>query len=157
MLTGGSVSLLSMLLAALDSTIVATALPTITGELGSPERLSWVVTAYLLAQLAARYAVPSKRLDEALATLRARGYVEGDPDRRILTLTPAGCEAQDRLIAARRERLTALAREWPAGHREQLADALQRLARECRREPRSFLPSTFYLDTQSPRLSALLD
>jgi EmrB/QacA subfamily drug resistance transporter len=42
--------LLSMLLAALDSTIVATALPTITGELGSPERLSWVVTAYLLAQ-----------------------------------------------------------------------------------------------------------
>ncbi len=42
--------LLSMLLAALDSTIVATALPTITRELGSPERLSWVVTSYLLAQ-----------------------------------------------------------------------------------------------------------
>ena len=42
--------LLSMLLAALDSTIVATALPTIVGELGGLERLSWVVTAYLLAQ-----------------------------------------------------------------------------------------------------------
>ena len=39
-----------MLLAALDSTIVATALPTIVGELGGLERLSWVVTAYLLAQ-----------------------------------------------------------------------------------------------------------
>ncbi len=42
--------LLTMLLAALDSTIVATALPTIVGELGGLERLSWVVTAYLLAQ-----------------------------------------------------------------------------------------------------------
>ena len=42
--------LLAMLLAALDSTIVATALPTIVGELGGLDRLSWVVTAYLLAQ-----------------------------------------------------------------------------------------------------------
>lgn len=41
---------LAMLLAALDSTIVATALPTIVGELGGLERLGWVVTAYLLAQ-----------------------------------------------------------------------------------------------------------
>ncbi|PYP76926.1 MAG: EmrB/QacA family drug resistance transporter, partial [Gemmatimonadetes bacterium] len=39
-----------MLLAALDQTIVATALPTIVGELGGLERLSWVVTSYLLAQ-----------------------------------------------------------------------------------------------------------
>jgi EmrB/QacA subfamily drug resistance transporter len=39
-----------MLLAALDSTIVATALPTIVGELGGLAHLSWVVTAYLLAQ-----------------------------------------------------------------------------------------------------------
>ena len=42
--------LLVMLLAALDQTIVATALPTIVGELGGLEHLSWVVTAYLLAQ-----------------------------------------------------------------------------------------------------------
>ena len=41
--------LLVMLLAALDSTIVATALPTIVGELGGLAHLSWVVTAYLLA------------------------------------------------------------------------------------------------------------
>jgi len=41
---------LGMLLAALDSTIVSTALPTIVGELGGLARLSWVVTAYLLAQ-----------------------------------------------------------------------------------------------------------
>jgi EmrB/QacA subfamily drug resistance transporter len=42
--------ILVMLLAALDSTIVSTALPTIVGELGGLERLAWVVTAYLLAQ-----------------------------------------------------------------------------------------------------------
>jgi EmrB/QacA subfamily drug resistance transporter len=41
---------LAMLLAALDSTILATALPTIVGELGGLEHLAWVVTAYLLAQ-----------------------------------------------------------------------------------------------------------
>jgi EmrB/QacA subfamily drug resistance transporter len=42
--------LLAMLLAALDSTIVATALPTVVGELGGLSHLAWVVTAYLLAQ-----------------------------------------------------------------------------------------------------------
>ena len=42
--------LLVMLLAALDSTIVSTALPTIVGEFGGLERLAWVVTSYLLAQ-----------------------------------------------------------------------------------------------------------
>jgi EmrB/QacA subfamily drug resistance transporter len=41
--------MLGMLLAALDQTIVATALPTIVGELGGLDHLSWVVTAYLLA------------------------------------------------------------------------------------------------------------
>src|ERR671920_2357891 len=41
---------LAMLLAALDSTIVSTALPTIVGELGGLEHLAWVVTGYLLAQ-----------------------------------------------------------------------------------------------------------
>jgi EmrB/QacA subfamily drug resistance transporter len=42
--------MIALLLAALDGTIVATALPTIVRELGGLERLSWVVTAYLLAQ-----------------------------------------------------------------------------------------------------------
>jgi EmrB/QacA subfamily drug resistance transporter len=41
--------LLGMLLASLDQTIVSTALPTIAGELGGLDQLSWVVTAYLLA------------------------------------------------------------------------------------------------------------
>src|SRR6186997_129909 len=41
--------MLVLLLASLDQTIVATALPTIVGDLGGIEHLSWVVTAYLLA------------------------------------------------------------------------------------------------------------
>lgn len=41
-----------LLLAALDQTIVSTALPTIVGEFGGIDHLSWVVTAYLLASTA---------------------------------------------------------------------------------------------------------
>src|SRR5437667_12022185 len=41
--------LLVLLLASLDQTIVSTALPTIVGDLGGLQHLSWVVTAYLLA------------------------------------------------------------------------------------------------------------
>jgi EmrB/QacA subfamily drug resistance transporter len=44
--------LIGMFLAALDQTIVATALPTIVGELGGLNHLSWVVTAYLLTSTA---------------------------------------------------------------------------------------------------------
>jgi EmrB/QacA subfamily drug resistance transporter len=41
--------MLGMLLAALDQTIVSTALPTIVADLGGASHLSWVVVAYLLA------------------------------------------------------------------------------------------------------------
>src|SRR5580692_3443986 len=41
--------MLAILLAALDQTIVSTALPTIVGDLGGLSHLSWVVTSYLLA------------------------------------------------------------------------------------------------------------
>ena len=44
--------MLAMLLAALDQTIVATALPTIVSDLGGVSHLSWVVTAYMLATTA---------------------------------------------------------------------------------------------------------
>ncbi|MCM3886480.1 MDR family MFS transporter [Frankia sp. R82] len=42
--------MLGMLLAALDQTIVSTALPTIVGDLGGAGHMSWVVTSYLLAE-----------------------------------------------------------------------------------------------------------
>src|SRR3954452_16748377 len=44
--------MLVLLLAALDQTIVATALPTIVGDLGGLDRLAWVTSAFLLAQTA---------------------------------------------------------------------------------------------------------
>ncbi len=45
--------LLVLLMAALDQTIVSTALPTIVGDLGGLQHLSWVVTSYLLASTVA--------------------------------------------------------------------------------------------------------
>ncbi|MGQ4353249.1 MDR family MFS transporter [Streptomyces drozdowiczii] len=44
---------LGILLAALDQTIVGTALPTIVSDLGGAAHMSWVVTAYLLAETVA--------------------------------------------------------------------------------------------------------
>src|SRR5438067_12141285 len=44
--------MLALLMAALDQTIVATALPTIVSDLGGLSHLSWVITAYLLASTA---------------------------------------------------------------------------------------------------------
>jgi EmrB/QacA subfamily drug resistance transporter len=44
--------IVAMILAALDQTIVVTALPTIGRSLGGPEYLPWVVTAYLLSSTA---------------------------------------------------------------------------------------------------------
>ena len=45
--------MLGLFLAAIDQTIVATALPTIVGDLGGLNHISWVVTAYLLAETVA--------------------------------------------------------------------------------------------------------
>jgi EmrB/QacA subfamily drug resistance transporter len=47
-----SALMLAILLAALDQTIVATALPTIVSDLGGLNHLSWVVTSYILATTA---------------------------------------------------------------------------------------------------------
>ena len=44
--------MVGMFLSALDQSIVGTALPRITSELGGLDKLSWVVTAYLLTATA---------------------------------------------------------------------------------------------------------
>jgi EmrB/QacA subfamily drug resistance transporter len=43
---------LAMMMSTMDSTIVATALPSITRDLGGTSSIAWVVTSYLLAQVA---------------------------------------------------------------------------------------------------------
>lgn len=45
--------MIAMLLSQLDNMIVGTAMPTVVGDLGGMEHLSWVVTAYTLATAAA--------------------------------------------------------------------------------------------------------
>lgn len=42
--------ILGILMAALDQTIVATAMPTIAGDLNGLSQISWIITAYLMAQ-----------------------------------------------------------------------------------------------------------
>jgi hypothetical protein len=63
--------MLGMFLAALDQTIVATALPTIVGDLGGLNHLSWVVTAYLLASTV------STPMREARRHVRAKARLPG--------------------------------------------------------------------------------
>ena len=41
--------MLSMLLAALNQTVLSTALPTIVGELNGVNEMLWVITAFILA------------------------------------------------------------------------------------------------------------
>ncbi len=60
--------MLPMFMAAVDGTIVATALPAIAGTLGEVERVSWVVVAYLLATTIA--APVYGRLGDALGRRR---------------------------------------------------------------------------------------
>ncbi|HET6610308.1 MAG TPA: MFS transporter [Rhodopila sp.] len=60
--------MLPMFLAAVDQTIVATALPVIAGSLGDVERVSWIVVAYLVANTIA--APVYGRLGDALGRKR---------------------------------------------------------------------------------------
>jgi hypothetical protein len=59
---------LPMFMAAVDATIVATALPAIAGTLGDVERISWVVVSYLMATTIA--APVYGRLGDALGRKR---------------------------------------------------------------------------------------
>ncbi len=64
--------LLGMFLAALDQTIVSTALPTIVGDLHGASHLTWVVTAYLLAST-----VSTPLVGQARRPVRAQDVLPG--------------------------------------------------------------------------------
>ncbi len=85
--------LLAMLLAALDQTIVATALPTIGRDLGNIEHLPWVVTAYLLT---------------ATAVTPLYGKLSDIHGRRITLLTAIGIFSLGSLICALSPTMTTL-------------------------------------------------
>lgn len=88
---------LAQVMSALDATIVATALPTITGELGGMTRITWVVTAYALAM------VVSMPLYGKLGDLYGRKRVLLAAVALFLVASVACGSAQtlDQLIAAR--------------------------------------------------------
>ena len=115
--------MLVMLLAALDQTIVATALPTIVGELGGLNHLSWVVTAYLLAQSRS-----SRRSTASSATSTAASSCS----RRALVLFLVGsalCGAAPEHERAHRVPRAAGARRRRADGERPGGDRRRRLAR----------------------------
>ena len=81
------------------------------------------------AQLARTHHIPMERIHAALAELCGRGLIESPPagargDHAMGRLTPAGCRVMDRLVAARREHLVELVKEWNASDDENAADYL---------------------------------
>jgi MFS family permease len=80
--------------------------------------------------IAHEHGIEPRRMEEGIAELRARGLIMTGPTASTIAVTDAGCNAYDRLAAARRERLRELSIDWPESQRQQLASLLQRLARE---------------------------
>src|SRR6478752_7356031 len=87
--------MLGALLASLDQTIVATALPTIVRDLGGAQHLSWVVTGYLLA------ATVSTPLWGKLGDLLGRAVGHGVRSTVDREEGRAGEDATDRVAEAR--------------------------------------------------------
>lgn len=71
--------MLAMLLAALDQTIVSTALPTIVNDLGGLSHLSWVVTGYMLIAF---------RAVQGARTLRGRRFATCTRSRPVFREIP---------------------------------------------------------------------
>ena len=148
--------MLVLLLAALDQTIVATALPTIVGDLGGLNRLAWVTKIVTRAGLAlspgATWAlvrmqehgvaaaramaeqdgVPAARINEVVAELVDGGLLTDGRERQ---LTPLGREHAERLVGARREELAAALADDSAHRRPEVVALLRALARELCGEP----------------------
>ncbi len=84
--------MLPMFLAALDNTIVSTALPAIAGQLGEVERVSWVVVSYLVAGTIA--APVYGRLGDALGRKRVMVMALG-----LFVLASIGCALAPSIVA----------------------------------------------------------
>jgi DNA-binding MarR family transcriptional regulator len=83
-----------------------------------------------LAALGSRYSVDPGLLAGGLADLQQQGLA-----REARTLTPAGRNAVERLVAARRAGLTELLADWSPEQHGALADYLRRVARDFAAQP----------------------
>jgi predicted transcriptional regulator len=80
--------------------------------------------------LAREHSIDFDRLQAARDELLTNGFVVADATPNGYTLTASGCNALDKLIAARRVRLEELAVEWPEDRRAAVAARLRELAGE---------------------------
>ena len=99
---------LAMFLAAIDNTIVATALPNIAASLGDVERVSWVVVSYLMSTTVA--AAVYGRLGDAMGR------------KRLLLVSLAVFIVASLLCAAAPTMLLLVAARGAAGHRRRRPD-----------------------------------
>jgi DNA-binding MarR family transcriptional regulator len=87
-----------------------------------------------LAEVSQRFDVPLEVAKKALAELKDRGMVQQEPgpddSTATYTLTPAGREAVEKLVAARRASLARLLDGWSPDQHVDLAQLLTRLATE---------------------------
>jgi hypothetical protein len=83
--------------------------------------------------LAQTHRMDEARIEAGIRELRGQGLVAGPetPSGHVgLGLTSSGCEALEKLIAARRVRLEELAVEWPEDRRAEVSARLRELAAE---------------------------
>ena len=123
---------MGMLLAALDGTIVSTALPTIVGDLGGGDHVSWVVTSYLLAQTAVTVVVG--KLGDQFGRKFVFQLQRHRVHRRLRAVRPGRRDG----LADRRPRAAGRRRRWPHrhGHRPDRRHHPAARAREVPRRPR---------------------
>jgi EmrB/QacA subfamily drug resistance transporter len=87
------------------------------------------------SSLAARLGVEPERISAALVTLEQQRLIASEDG--WFSATPAGVAIVDRVVEARRARLAAALSDWTPAQHQELADVLNRLARDLMSEPPS--------------------
>ena len=81
-----------------------------------------------LSVLSRRHKADIQKLDSGVDELLSKNLVR--KDGAGYAVTPDGCDVLNLLATARRKNLTEIINEWSPEQREEIANALQRLARE---------------------------